>query len=234
MNWPLWAGDLANSPLFDGSDTSLSGDGEYNPDQGAYHVTPTITLPRASGGGCVKSGPFVNHTVNFGPFDDSISFQNIYPPNWQAYTPHCLTRDLNNYVATRYGNQGIVDRLLNASSIIEFQGNLTSYPTDVDNFGPHGGYHVALGRTMEDFYASPGDPAFYLHHGQVDRMYTVWQDIDPATRRNALNGTMTFGYAPDTPEVTLETVIDWGVLGQPRKMGELMDPMGGYLCYRYE
>ncbi|KAI0716633.1 hypothetical protein C8Q76DRAFT_794904 [Earliella scabrosa] len=181
-----------------------------------------------------ESGPFVNHTVNFGPFDDSIAFQNILPPNWQAHTPHCLTRDLNNYVASRYGNQDVVDRLMNASDIVEFQGNLTSFPTDVDNFGPHGGYHVALGKSMEDFYASPGDPAFYLHHAQVDRTYALWQDIQPGCRRTALNGTLSFGYTDDTPEATLDTVLNWGVLGKPRKMAELMDPMGGYMCYRYE
>jgi tyrosinase len=25
-----------------------------------------------------------------------------------------------------------------------------------------------------DFYVSPGDPAFYLHHGQIDRLWTIW------------------------------------------------------------
>jgi tyrosinase len=25
-----------------------------------------------------------------------------------------------------------------------------------------------------DFYVSPGDPAFYLHHGQVDRLWTIY------------------------------------------------------------
>ncbi|KAI0738925.1 tyrosinase central domain protein [Daedaleopsis nitida] len=234
LDWPLWASNLAGSPLFDGSDTSLSGDGAYNASQGPYMITPTVTLPRGTGGGCVTSGPFVNHTVNFGPFDDSIAFQNILPPKWQAHTPHCLTRDLNDAVASRYGNQAVVDALLGARDIVEFQGNLTSFPTSVETFGPHGGYHVALGKTMEDFYASPGDPAFYLHHGQVDRTYALWQAADPDTRRWALNGTLSFGYTTDTPEATLDTVINWGVLGEPRKVRELMDPMGGYMCYQYE
>ncbi|KAI0741376.1 hypothetical protein C8Q80DRAFT_1273822 [Daedaleopsis nitida] len=76
MNWPLWAADLAHSPMFDGSDTSLSGDGAHNASQGPYNVTPTVT-----------SAPFVNHTVNFGPYDDSITFQNILPPTFGRMPP---------------------------------------------------------------------------------------------------------------------------------------------------
>lgn len=55
-NWALWADDLAGSPLFDGSDTSLSGDGEYV-DYGGY-VIGGADLPHGTGGGCVTSGPF--------------------------------------------------------------------------------------------------------------------------------------------------------------------------------
>ena len=25
-----------------------------------------------------------------------------------------------------------------------------------------------------DLFTSPGDPAFFLHHGQVDRLWTLW------------------------------------------------------------
>ena len=45
-----------------------------------------------------------NMTSNLGPFDFSLVFTGL-PANWTAYNPHCLKRDLNNYIATRYGNQ---------------------------------------------------------------------------------------------------------------------------------
>ncbi|RDX44388.1 Di-copper centre-containing protein [Lentinus brumalis] len=233
-DWPRWAHDLAGSPLFDGSDTSLSGDGAYNASQGPYEIKPGVTLPRGTGGGCVLGGPFVNHTVNFGPFDTALAFDLEMPPNWQADTSRCLVRDLNTHISSRFGNQQVVDRLLSGCNIEEFQGNLTSFPTTLKGFGPHGGGHLSLGDTMADFFASPADPAFYLHHAQVDRMYTIWQKIDPEHRRYALNGTLTFGYKNDTPEATVDTILDWGVLGKPKKIGEIMDPMGGDYCYRYE
>lgn len=55
-NWALWCDDLAGSPLFDGSETSLSGDGVYD-DYGNYTVGGA-NLPHGTGGGCVTDGPF--------------------------------------------------------------------------------------------------------------------------------------------------------------------------------
>lgn len=52
-NWGKWASDPANSPLFDGSDTSLSGNGlKINHEDTDYY-------PAGPGGGCIYSGPFV-------------------------------------------------------------------------------------------------------------------------------------------------------------------------------
>lgn len=52
-NWGKWAADPANSPLFDGSDTSLSGNGRKI-DHGYNDY-----FPPGPGGGCIYSGPFV-------------------------------------------------------------------------------------------------------------------------------------------------------------------------------
>jgi tyrosinase len=122
-NWALWCDDLASSPLFDGSSTSLSGDGVYEPDQGPYVVGGGATLPHGTGGGCVTGGPFVNQTTNLGPFAFDLVFSGL-PSNWTAYNPHCLSRDLNNYIATRYGNQTAIDVLMNTTNIENFQASL--------------------------------------------------------------------------------------------------------------
>lgn len=34
---------------------------------------------------------------------------------------------------------------------------------------------------MTDTFASPGDPIFFLHHAQIDRVWALWQKKDPAT-----------------------------------------------------
>lgn len=199
------------------------------------------------------------------PFDTFLAFIGQLPPKWEQYTPHCLTRDLNDPVINAYGNKAVVDRLLGASTIAEFQGNLTGdfpvssrvvltrgkpgFPVTLDGLGPHPGMHIALGQSLQDFFASPGDPTFYLHHGQVDRTWELWVSKDEKHRRFATNGTSSFGYEPTTPEVDLNTgemphevlhryqrsaVIDFGVLGPTKKLGEVMNPMAGAYCYRYQ
>ena len=57
-NWFKHQDDLSKSPVFDGSDTSLSGDGEFFLHNGSMAANRTIYLPSGKGGGCVKSGPF--------------------------------------------------------------------------------------------------------------------------------------------------------------------------------
>jgi tyrosinase len=61
-NWSKWAKDPLASPLFDGSKTSISGDGEYVAGRGSWCIPSEmrcmVTLHSANGGGCIKSGPF--------------------------------------------------------------------------------------------------------------------------------------------------------------------------------
>jgi tyrosinase len=56
-SWPKYADDPLNSPIFDGSEYSMSGDGSYIPHDGP-EAAPGIILEPGHGGGCVTSGPF--------------------------------------------------------------------------------------------------------------------------------------------------------------------------------
>lgn len=49
--------------------------------------------------------------------------------------------------------------------------------------GTQAGGHFAIGGIAIDTYASARDPAFYLHHAQVDRIWTLWQNINNRTRQ---------------------------------------------------
>ncbi|KAK9423161.1 putative Tyrosinase copper-binding domain-containing protein [Seiridium unicorne] len=231
-NWALWCEDLAGSPLFDGSETSLSGDGEYV-DYGGY-IVGGVELPHGTGGGCVTSGPFQNMTVNLGPYDFTLVFNGGLLPNWTDYTPHCLQRDLNNYIATIYGNQTVVDYLLSQPEITSFQGTMSNISSTTTDIGVHPGGHFSIGLALIDFFASPSDPAFFLHHAMIDRMWTIWQGTDPEPRTNALNGTTVIFDPPGAEEVTLDTVQRWGVLGEEKRTEELMDVEAGEFCYGYE
>jgi tyrosinase len=175
----------------------------------------------------------VKHTINLGPFDTQDAFEGILRPNWMDFTPHCFVRDLNNFVASIYGNDTVVDDLMASETMAEFQGKLTGFPSTFAGLGPHPGIHIALGLSLQDFFASPGDPAFYLHHGMADRTWALWQAKDPKGRQTALNGTASLGNPTTSPIVTLDTIIEWGVLGKPKTVGELMNTIGGDLCYRY-
>lgn len=57
--------------------------------------------------------------------------------------------------------------------------------------GPHIGGHLFISGYDNDFYTSPGDPLFYFHHAQMDRIWSIWQALDFSTRENALDGTLT-------------------------------------------
>ena len=50
--------------------------------------------------------------------------------------------------------------------------------------GPHDSGHNWMGGLLSDTQTSPKDPAFWLHHAQVDRLWSLWQEhhnYDPST-----------------------------------------------------
>ncbi|KAJ5287733.1 tyrosinase, partial [Penicillium angulare] len=61
-DWGADADSIEISPVFNGSDTSLSGNGEYIPKQKGIRVPvgnySPVFLPPGTGGGCVTGGPF--------------------------------------------------------------------------------------------------------------------------------------------------------------------------------
>lgn len=71
-NWPKWSDDPTKSPLLDGSETSLGGNGVLGcTNQTSYGIptnaAPMISIPHGSGGGCIASGPMKDWPVNLGP-----------------------------------------------------------------------------------------------------------------------------------------------------------------------
>jgi tyrosinase len=60
-NWDRYAKDPANSPLFDGSEGSMGGNGAQVAHQGIPipgAPSPYNIIPPGDGGGCVTTGPF--------------------------------------------------------------------------------------------------------------------------------------------------------------------------------
>jgi tyrosinase len=233
-NWPWWAEDLKGSPLFDGSKTSIGGDGYWDPDASAA-VRGNRTFPRGQGGGCIKKGPFVNITTGFRYFEDSEFGAPSLAEDALDYVPHCVTRDLNTAISGPYHTPEIITSLLTAPTIADFQIVLDGVDKrGTDDLGPHGAGHWAIGLSLKDQFLSPSDPAFWLHHSMIDNLWAQWQLQDPETRTFALSGTVTTLNNPPSENATVDFVTQFGYLDGTRKLEELMASQGGMYCYRYD
>lgn len=88
---------------------------------------------------------------------------------------------------------------------------------------------------MMDFNSSPSDPLFFLHHAQVDKIWTIWQNLDIYRRQNAIQGTGTLGCkVPNCPAMKITDKMPFGFVAKDQIIGDFMDNVGGPLCYRYE
>lgn len=229
-NWAFYP-ELETSPIFDGSATSLGGNGIYDPvPNGTYTTGEGTVLPGGTGGGCVTTGPFANHTVYFQPLSFDLVFSGL-PDNWTEADPHCLTRDLNSWGVQNFNNQSDIDFMMTMLTVGDFNTDISGYASSP---GLHGGGHYEMGGTGYDWFGSPQEPAFYLHHCMLDLVWNDWQVADPVNRRYVYNGTSTVFNADTTPEVINSTVLSFGILGDATAE-EVQDPLSGpYYCYVYE
>lgn len=111
INWGKYAHDIVGSPLFDGSETSIGGDGEFIPHQGfgiPSNDAPEFVIPPGNGSGCVTTGPFRNMTVRLGPVTPSLYNLTANPrADGLGLNPRCLRRDLSNIGARRGSTEDI-------------------------------------------------------------------------------------------------------------------------------
>lgn len=242
-NWGRYAEDLLNAPIFDGSDVSMSGNGEYEIHTGASipsAATPYIVLPAGNGGGCVTTGPFKNMTVNLGPL--SPVFTDV-PANPQAdglgYNPRCLRRDVGAYAAKTASTDANSTALIAGNPFIsDFQ---TVMQGDFANgkLGVHtAGHFWAGGDPGGDIFASPGDPWFWLHHAQIDRTWWIWQNQDITARasargNNSLGGTITLNNLPPSRNTRLNDTISLGINAEDILISDALSTTTGPFCYIY-
>lgn len=187
-------------------------------------------------GGCVTNGPFANTQVHIRDLN-TFRTADVIQPSFFDYQPRCFARQFNDTSSGLYLNQTAVDRLLDSADIREFQFNMDGremreYPPN-GFVGPHSAGHQSLGPIMGDFYGSPQDPAFFLHHGMVDRTWALWQAQDEESRLTQTYGTASIFNDPTTPNVTMDTQLEFGVLSEPKTMRELVSTHANDFCYEY-
>lgn len=158
----------------------------------------TSGVNTTNGTNCVIDGPFANTTLHIDQF---------YGVDY--YYDYCLAREFNQ-TAWESVNQTYVDEcyLLDDYNDANF--------CYVQN--PHAGGHLATGGTvslssfmppppaaynrhdcaqvltthtnnqMEDQNASPGDPVFFVHHANLDRLWWEWQQANLSSRLTDMSG----------------------------------------------
>ncbi|KAJ2489202.1 hypothetical protein IWW37_004183 [Coemansia sp. RSA 2050] len=105
------------------------------------------------GDGCVRDGNQAGLTLN-------------YPNN------HCLRRRYNagNRINAWYSPEFIQSVLSRSTRMSQLRSGI--------EFSLHGAVHLAIGGDMMENY-SPNDFIFWLHHANIDRIWSVWQTMNP-------------------------------------------------------
>ncbi|KAH7320731.1 hypothetical protein B0I35DRAFT_477288 [Stachybotrys elegans] len=169
-------------------------------------------------GGCVETGPFKDMSVNLGP------------GNSLRYNPRCLKRAISRSNAQSTKADRTLPLITQSRDIGSFQ-NTLQLPQ-----GVHANGHFTIGGDPAgDIYSSPGDPAFYLHHAMVDRVWWIWQLQDLETRLTAVAGN-TGSYGNGGARGTLNDLLNLGYNGGNVALGSLLNTMGGKggeFCYIY-
>ncbi|RYO04717.1 hypothetical protein AA0119_g3899 [Alternaria tenuissima] len=155
-NWALWADNPAASPLLDGSDTSISGDGEYVPGRNVSCVPNPgrcfVEIPPGNGGGCVASGPFKNWKMHVGPISSlDTTVQPNPSPDGLGYNPRCIKRDINTRSSSETTDANVAGLITGSANISAFQNTLQNPSPGI--LRVHlGGHQTIGGDAGSDFY----------------------------------------------------------------------------------
>ncbi|KAF5646981.1 tyrosinase central domain protein [Fusarium tjaetaba] len=200
-------------------------------------------FPHCTGGGCVASRPFAYITVNLGPVGLALVGNKTDTSGAGCkYNPRCLKRDLTDEILYCYVNKTSFLTLLRDTDDIWWFQTIMSGPWGSRDIGIHPGAHNSLGGDPgRDFWVSPGEPAFWAHHANIDRVWWIWQMRDPEVRAanvsTAVNGPITMYdlYEPHKNATIFDLQnLGWVAEAQEVALGELMSTTEGMFCYIYE
>ncbi|KFA68508.1 hypothetical protein S40285_05385 [Stachybotrys chlorohalonatus IBT 40285] len=232
-NWFANTDNVYASPLYDGSDTSFGGDGEFFAHNGSLAATGAVHFPSGRGGGCIQSGPFKDYVVNLGPIRPGMQGLEPSPTGNLGYNPHCLRRDLTQEALSYMTATNLLNITVGAASgsISLFQNELQGRFGDAFA-GMHSAGHYVAGGDGSDVFASVTEPTFFLHHAMVDRLYWVWQVLHRPIA-NTIAGTITIANRPPSRDAVVDDILNIGVIGPNITIREAFDTLGGPFCYIY-
>ncbi|KAK2756789.1 hypothetical protein FQN54_005235 [Arachnomyces sp. PD_36] len=204
---------IFETEVFD-PETGFGGNGDYvelPPEENPLNITGR------TGGGCVKDGPFTKDKFSVNIPETS-----------------CLKRDYTPWIMNTFAHPSAVEKVTSQPDYTTFARAMENKPT-FDEPSIHGSGHFGVGGvlgTIGNANHSPGDPLFYLHHGNLDHIFWVWQQEDLDTRLNEVGGpVIPFDYSGKN--VTLDFEINLGRLAGNATLHEILDTQSGVLCYDY-
>ncbi|TFK18975.1 Di-copper centre-containing protein [Coprinopsis marcescibilis] len=207
---------MKESPVFD-SDFGFGGNGS----PGTYSLPP-MNFPNPSridkwaySRGCVEDGPFKKSTLSLGP--------------GKLITNHCIVRNINETYRPFLKSSALID-MKNRPGFESFSFELEGRPRTT-TYRIHDGAHVLVGGDMSNVYSSPGDPLFFLHHANLDRIWWEWQQVKPAKRIYEVSGRTTVD--PPFHNVTLDFSLRFNTLASPIRVRDVMNIVSNPLCYIY-
>ena len=162
----------------------MGSNGAYIPNRNGTAISAfglNAIIPPVTGGGCVTTGPFKNHTVNLGP----VAYAPYGPDGGLGYNLRCLVQDLAPGFSNQTKTPDVVKLIEEPRDLFEFDDLFEGLS------GVHAGGHFQMGGVGIDAFSSPGDPVFYLHHAQVDRVWSIWHGLKPEERLDQVFGTST-------------------------------------------
>ncbi|EAU89582.1 hypothetical protein CC1G_02471 [Coprinopsis cinerea okayama7 len=166
--------------------------------------------------GCVQTGPFADQVVRLGPAT--------------LVMDRCLVRGIFEDVKDNL-NSTVIAATLAQPTFDDFRLFLDVVGPPLEpNTGIHLAGHAVVGGLMVDGWSAPGDPLFYLHHGNLDRIWAKWQALDP-NRLTEVSGTTT-AWPPYT-NLTLDFLMPFTTLSPPVAIKDVMNTEAWPNCYRY-
>ncbi|KAJ5179844.1 hypothetical protein N7492_003054 [Penicillium capsulatum] len=224
-NWALDASSTDNSSMqifeteiFD-SKTGFGGNGQpflpATPEQNPFN------LEGRTGGGCVQDGLFREGRFHL----------HVQQPKDK---PDCLRRDFIPWIMNHFGQQSMVDHVMEQPDYAAFARAMENIPS-FSRPNIHGSAHFGVGGvlgTLGNSALSPGDPLFYLHHANLDRILWEWQQQNLPRRLHQVGGPIEpFDY--DGGNVTLDFEVNIGELAEGVTLKRLLATDENVLCYTY-
>ncbi|KAF8905207.1 tyrosinase [Gymnopilus junonius] len=207
-------GNILNSPIFDPV-TGFGGDGVPGTYDLPDNLPDSSSIMTTAFVGCVMDGPFSreNFIIHLGP--------------GRLITSHCLVRGVDNKY-DKFLNSEAVGRALSQPTFEKFRVELEGTPS-IEHPNEHGSGHLVIGGDLSNLYSSPGDPIFFLHHSNLDRLWWSWEMMDPLRRLDDMSGKTV-----KSKETALEFLLHYDALGNTIPIRDVMDIRDFPLCYVYE